>query len=118
MLCLMDDIVIEKFMEESISSANEDATRMQDKYPLKQVRFIDKVEKTKKKLIMDGNSKSRMSSIDGQCFYTFTSRTCIGDYGPSCFITDDPTGICDAESINESIRATNGLIKVPVNVLV
>ncbi len=56
---------------------------------------------------MGDNSKSRMCNIDGQSFYPFTSRTWIGDSGASCFITNDPTGIYDAEPINESIEAAN-----------
>ena len=108
--CTMDDIIIEELIEESNSSANEVATGMQDKHPVKQVQFVDEVEKAKKKLIVGDNSKSRMCNIDGQSFYPFTSRTWIGDSGASCFITNDPTGIYDTESINESIGAANGLM--------
>ncbi len=34
-LCTMDDIIIEELTEESNSSANEVAARMQDKHPVK-----------------------------------------------------------------------------------
>ncbi len=113
-LCTMDDVIIEQLYEESISLANEVAARMQDKHPVKQIKFVDEVEKAKKKLIMGDNSKSRMCNIDGQSFYPFTSRTWIGDSGASCFITNDLTGIYDAKSINESIGAANGLMKATI----
>ncbi len=87
---------------------------MQDKHPVKRVQFVDEFEKAKKKLIVGDNSKSRMCNIDGQSFYPFTSRTWIGDSGASCFITNDPTGIYDAEPINESIEAANGLMKATI----
>ncbi len=54
---------------------------MQDKHLVKQVQFIDEVEKAKKKLIMGDNSKSRMWIIDGQSSYPFTLKTLIG----ACF---------------------------------
>ncbi len=60
MLCTMDDVIIEQLYEESISLANEVAAGMQDKHLVKRVRFVDETEKTKKKLIMDNSSKSRM----------------------------------------------------------
>ncbi len=41
---------------------------MQDKHQVKQVRIFDEVEMIKKKLIMDGNSKSSMCNVDGQSF--------------------------------------------------
>ncbi len=75
---------------------------------------IDEVEKAKKKFTMGDNSKSRMCNIDGQSFYPFTSRTWNGDFGASCFITNKPTGIYDAEPMNESIEATNGLMKATI----
>ncbi len=88
---------------------------MQDKYPVKQVKFVDEVEKAKKKLIIGYNSKSRMCNIVGQSFYPFTSRTWIVESDASCFITNDPTGIYDAKSINESIEAANGLMKATIS---
>ncbi len=87
---------------------------MQDKHPIKRARFVDKVEKAKKKSMMGDKSRSRVCNIDGQSFYPFTSRTWIGDSGASCFITNDPTGIYDAEPINESIEAANGLMKANI----
>ncbi len=63
---------------------------------------------------MGDSSKNRVCNIDGQRFYPFTSRTWIGDFGDSCFITKDPTGINDAEQINESIEAANGLMKTMI----
>ncbi len=33
-----------------------------------------------------------------------------------CFITNDPTGIYDAEPINESIEAANSLMKAKISV--
>ncbi len=81
---------------------------------MKRVQLIDEVEKAKKKLIMGDNKKSRMCNIDGQSFYPFNSRTWIGDSGASCFITNDPTDIYDAEPINESIDAANGLMKATI----
>ena len=47
-------------------------------------------------------------------FYPFTSRTWIGDSGASCFITNDPTGIYDAEPINESFEDANDLMKATI----
>ncbi len=44
---------------------------MQDKLPVKQVRYVDEMEKAKKKFITGNNSKSRMYNIDGQSFYLF-----------------------------------------------
>jgi hypothetical protein len=55
-LCTMDDVIIEQLIEESISSVNEVAAGMQDKHPVKRVRFVDEVEKTKEKLVMGYNS--------------------------------------------------------------
>ncbi len=104
----MDDVIIEELIEESISLANEVAAGMQDKIPVKWVQFIDEVEKTRKKLIMGDNSTSKICIIDGQSFYPSSSRT-------SCFITNDPTGIHDAEPINESIEAATGLMKATIN---
>ncbi len=46
-LCTMDDIIIELLIQESISSAN-GVAEMQDKHLVKQVRFVDEVEKTNK----------------------------------------------------------------------
>ncbi len=48
---------------------------MQDKHPVKQIRNVDEVDKAKKKLIVDGNSKSRMCNVDEQRFYPYTPRT-------------------------------------------
>ncbi len=115
-LCTMVDVIIDQSREESISLANEVASKMQDKYPIKQVRFVDVVEKAKKKSIKENKSKIRMCNIDGQSFYPFTSRTWIGDSGASCFITNDPTGIYVAEPINESIEAANSLMKAKISV--
>ncbi len=89
----MDAVIFEQLNEESISLENEVVAGMQDKHPVKQVRFVDEVEKAKKKLNMGDNSWSRMCSIDGQCFYPFMSKSWIGDSGASCFITNDPPGI-------------------------
>ncbi len=85
---------------ESVSSANEVAAGMQDNHPVKQVQFVDEAEKAKKKLIIDGISNSRMCNVDGQRFYPFTSRTWIGDFEAFCFITNDPTCMCNTEPIN------------------
>ncbi len=74
-LCTMDDIIIEQLIEESISLANEVTATMPEKKYVKRVRFVDEVEKAKKKLIMGDNSKSRMCNINGQIVYPFTSRT-------------------------------------------
>ncbi len=113
-LCTMHNVSVEKLYEESISLANEVPAEMQDKHPVKQVQYVDEVEKVKKKLIMGDNSKSRMCKIDGQSFYPFASRTWIGDSGVSCFTTNDPTGIRDAEPMNESIEAANWLMKATI----
>ncbi len=113
MLCTMDDIIIEQLIKEYVSSANE-AAGMQDKHSMKQARFVDEVEKAKKKLIMDGISKSMMCNVDGQSFYPFTSKTWIGESRSSCFITNDPTGMHDAEPINETTEAANSLIKATI----
>ena len=70
-LCTMDDVIIEQSCVESISLASEVAAGMQGKHPMVQIKFVDEVEKTKKKLIMGDNSKRRMCNIDGQSFCPF-----------------------------------------------
>ncbi len=107
-LCTMDDAIVEQLDEESISLSNVVATGMQDNHPLKQVKFVDDFKKAKMRLIMGNNSKFRMCNINGQSIYLFSSRSLNGDSFASCFITYDPTGIYDAEPINESIQAVNG----------
>ncbi len=57
--------LIEQLVEELVSSANDVAAGIQDKHPEKQVWLIDEVENIKTKLIMAGNSKSRMCNVDG-----------------------------------------------------
>ena len=52
-----------------------------------------------------------MCNVDEQTFYPFTSRTWIGRSGVSCFITNVPKGMYDAESINDSIEAAKSLMK-------
>ncbi len=47
----------------------------------------------------------------GKIVYPFTSRTWIGRSGVSCFITNVPKGMYDAESINDSIEAAKSLMK-------
>ncbi len=88
----MDDPIFEKWIDKSVSSANEVDEGMQDEQPVKCFRFVDEVEKTKKKITMYDNSKSKMCNPDGEIFYPFTSKTWIGDFGAS-FITNDLTGI-------------------------
>ncbi len=48
---------------------NDVAALMQDNHPVKQVRFVDEIEKAKKQCIMGDNIKSRMHKIDGQSCY-------------------------------------------------
>ncbi len=48
MLCTIDDVIIEQLYKEFISLANEIAAGMQDKHSVKQVKFVDEVEKAKK----------------------------------------------------------------------
>ncbi len=43
-LCTMDDVIIERLYIESISLANEVATGMQDKHPVKLLKFVNDVE--------------------------------------------------------------------------
>ncbi len=59
--------------------AYEVAAGMLENHPMEQVRFVGEVEKAKKKLIMSGNSKSRICNFDEESFYPFTSRTWIRD---------------------------------------
>ncbi len=68
----MDDAIIEQLTEESISLANEVAVGMQDNHPVKQVKLVDEVEKTKKKLIMRDKSKHRICNVDKKIFYPST----------------------------------------------
>ena len=79
-----------------------------------QIQFFDEVDKAKKDLHVNSKEKIKMCNIDGHSFYFFTLRTWIGDSGASCFITNDPTGIYDAEPINESIEAANGMMKATI----
>ncbi len=58
--CNMGDVIVEQLYKESISLANEVAAGVQDKHPVKQVKFVDEVEKAKEKLIMGDKSKSRI----------------------------------------------------------
>ena len=103
-LCTMDDVIIEHLIEESISTANEFAARMQDNQQKKRVQFVEKVDKAKKDLHMNNKKKIKRCNIDGHSFYPFIPRTWIGDSGAFFFITNNPTGIYDAEPINESIE--------------
>ncbi len=80
---------------------------MQDYHQVKQVHFIDKVEESKKKLIIGVNSKSRICNTDGQSLYSFTSRTWIRDCGSSCISINDSSGFCCVEPINKLIEAAN-----------
>ena len=97
----MDDVIIDKLIEESMSTANEVAARMHDNQQKKQVYFVDEVDKAKKDLHMNSKMKIKSCNIDGHSFNPFNPRTWIGDSGASCFITNDLTGIYDAEPINE-----------------
>ncbi len=74
-LCTMDDVIIDQLYEESISSANEVADGMQEKHPVKQVKFVDEVEDIANKMIMDGNRKIRICAVDGlKAFIPFLQK--------------------------------------------
>ncbi len=57
----MNDAFIDQVYEESISFTNQACAGM------KQVQFVDEVEKAKKRLIMGDIKNSRMCNIDGEC---------------------------------------------------
>ena len=67
-LCTMDDIIIEQLIEESISTANEVAPRMEDNQQKKRVQCVDEVDKAKKNLHMNSKEKIKMCNIDGHSF--------------------------------------------------
>ena len=56
-LCTMDDVIIGQLIEESISTANEVAARMQDNQQKKRVQFVGEIDKAKKDLHMNSKKK-------------------------------------------------------------
>ena len=49
-----------------------------------------------------------LCTIDGETFHPFTKRTCIGNSGASCHVTNDDTCLYDVTNINKLEQGSLG----------
>ena len=52
--------------------------------------------------------ESMMCIIDGETFFFLEKRRWIGDWGASCHITNNDTGLYNVTDINESVQGSSG----------
>ena len=51
-----------------------------------------------------------LCTIDGWTFYSFTKNIWIRNFGASCHITNNDTGLCDITDINKLVQGSLGNI--------